>query len=82
MEQIRTALGHHRGRGRARAGAPQGTIRAGLEEYGRRAARFSELLDASDFADFANFTVDTDEVSVPDVAERVMTAASDIGWHV
>ena len=35
----------------------------GLREYGERAGRFAAFLDSSDFADF---TVDTDDVAVPE----------------
>ena len=47
----------------------------GLREYGERAGRFAALLDSRDFADF---TVDTDGVPVPDVARQVLAAAD--GW--
>lgn len=47
----------------------------GLREYGEQAGRFAALLDSRAFADF---TVDTDGVAVPDVARRVLAGAD--GW--
>jgi hypothetical protein len=51
----------------ARRGAVDGA--SGLVEYGQRAARFAELLDRTDFADF---TVDTDGIAIAEVARRVL----------
>ena len=50
-------------------GAASGLTIAGLREYGERAGRFAALLDAEDIADFS---VDTDDVPVPEVARRVL----------
>ena len=47
----------------------------GLREYGEQAGRFAALLDSRAFADF---TVDTDDVPVPDVARQVLAGAD--GW--
>ena len=56
-------------------GAASGLTLDGLREYGQRAGRFAALLDADDFADF---TVDTDQVPVPEVARRVLERIP--GW--
>ena len=56
-------------------GAASGLTIAGLREYGERAGRFAALLDAEDFADFS---VDTDDVPVPEVARRVLAHLP--GW--
>ena len=47
----------------------------GLGDYAKRAAKFSDLLDSDDFADF---TIDTTGRTVPDVARLVMAEAQ--GW--
>jgi hypothetical protein len=47
----------------------------GLREYGERAGRFASLLDSRAFADL---TVDTDDVPVPEVARRVLARVD--GW--
>ena len=75
------AAGHHGdavragscGAGGSRApgsdGAASGLTIDGLREYGERAGRFAAFLDAEDLADFS---VDTDDVPVPEVARRVL----------
>ena len=56
-------------------GAASGLTLESLREYGGRAARFAALLDSNDIADLA---VDTDDISVPQVARRVLAQVS--GW--
>jgi hypothetical protein len=56
-------------------GAASGLTLDGLREYGERAGRFAAHLDADDFADFS---VDTDDVPVPEVARRVLARLP--GW--
>jgi hypothetical protein len=57
------------------AGATSGLSIDGLLAYAERAARFAELLDVAGFADF---TVETDGITVPEVARRVLAGAP--GW--
>jgi hypothetical protein len=63
-------------RGRAEGvetdGAVTGFTLDGLQEYAKRAGTFAELLDAQDIADFA---VDTDNRSVPEIAQTVLAEA-------
>jgi hypothetical protein len=63
-------------RGRAEGvgtdGAVTGFTLDGLHEYAKRAGTFAALLDTQDIADFA---VDTDDRSVPEIAQSVLSRA-------
>ena len=42
-----------------------------MDDYARSSAQFAQLLDDNDLADF---TVDNDDLTVPEVATAVLTA--------
>lgn len=74
--QRQRILRRARAEGLETGGAVTGHTVDRVDEYAERAAGFARMLDENDIADF---TVDTDEVPVPDVATSIL-ARLPVGW--